>query len=76
MGRKGRCSRRPTIDFEETFASYFARARGYRCVFYGAVTIVHRWHSASPVGGWAEQQFPISQAIFRDACDRMGIPRD
>lgn len=62
--------------YEETYASYHARAHGYRAVYYGPTTIVHRWHRASPVGGWAEQQFKVSQGIFRRACDAHGMTHD
>jgi GT2 family glycosyltransferase len=62
--------------FEETFLSYHSICHGYKVVFVGSATILHRWHKASPVGGWAEQQFPISQAIFREACSHHGIPHD
>lgn len=62
--------------YEETWCSYHARAHGYRCVYFGQVTITHGWHKASPVGGWAEQQFAASQAMFRRACDLHGIDHD
>lgn len=62
--------------FEETFCSYHATAHGYRCVYYGFTTIIHRWHGASVVGGYAEQQFPVSQRLFREACDVHGIAHD
>lgn len=56
--------------------SYHARAHGYQATYYGPVTIVHRWHKASPVGGWAEAQFSRSRRIFRAACDAHGILHD
>lgn len=62
--------------YEETWFSYHAREHGYRVVYDGAVTMIHEWHQASPVGGWAEQQFKISRKMFRDACDAHGIERD
>lgn len=62
--------------FEETFCSYHAHAHGWQVMYFGPVKIVHRWHKASPVGGWAEQQFPVSQSIFRVACDVHEIEHD
>jgi GT2 family glycosyltransferase len=62
--------------FEETWCSYHAQTHGHRVVYYGYVTIVHKWHRASPVGGWAEQQMPISRSYFREACDHHGILHD
>jgi cellulose synthase/poly-beta-1,6-N-acetylglucosamine synthase-like glycosyltransferase len=62
--------------FEETYCSYHVQAHGAKVMYYGPVCIHHEWHQASPVGGWAERQFPISQKIFRQACDIHGIPHD
>lgn len=62
--------------YEETFCSYHAIAHGYSVVYYGPAYVIHRWHRASVVGGWAEQQMPISQRMFREACDLHGIPHD
>jgi GT2 family glycosyltransferase len=62
--------------FEETWCSYHARAHGWHVMYYGPVKIVHRWHKASPVGGWAEKQFPASQQLFRMACQHHGIAHD
>ena len=65
-----------THYYEETWCSYHARHHGYECVFYGAVTMTHHWHRASPHGGWADQQFGISQARFREACSAHSIECD
>lgn len=62
--------------FEETWCSYHARAHGWKVVYYGPVIVHHEWHQASPVGGWAERQFPLSQRLFRQACDKHGIAHD
>jgi GT2 family glycosyltransferase len=62
--------------YEETFASYHSRAHGHRVTYYGPVTIIHKWHRASAVGGWAEQQMPVSRVLFRQACAAHGIPCD
>jgi hypothetical protein len=54
--------------YEEMWCSYHARAHGYRCVYYGAVRMLHIWHAASPVGGRADQQMPVSLERYREAC--------
>jgi GT2 family glycosyltransferase len=59
--------------FEEMFCSLHARAHGYKCVYYGPVQMMHIWHAASPHGGWADQQFTVSQMMHREACARHGI---
>lgn len=62
--------------YEETWCSYHARAHGYKVFYDGRTSIGHSWHASSPVGGEADAYFPISQKIFRSACDAHGIPRD
>ena len=62
--------------YEETWLSYHAQAHGYRVIYYGGATLIHKWHRASPIGGWAERQMPISREMFREACDRHGIAHD
>lgn len=62
--------------YEETYCSLHAREHGHSVNYYGPVTIMHKWHRASPVGGWAEQQMPHSRRIFRAACDHHGIAHD
>jgi hypothetical protein len=62
--------------YEETWASYHCREHGYRVIYYGPITMVHKWHQASPVGGWAEQQMPASRELFRRACVHHGIACD
>jgi GT2 family glycosyltransferase len=62
--------------YEETWCSYFARHLGYNVVYDGSVSIGHSWHKSSPVGGEADSKFKESQAIFRKACDYIGIERD
>jgi GT2 family glycosyltransferase len=62
--------------FEETFASYHSREHGHKVMYYGPVTMIHKWHQASPVGGWAEQQMPASREYFRKACAHHGIACD
>lgn len=62
--------------YEETWCSYHAQAHGLEVVFFGEVEVTHHWHRASPVGGWAEDQMPASQALFRQMCDEHGIPHD
>jgi GT2 family glycosyltransferase len=62
--------------YEETWACYHAQAHGREVMYFGGVTMVHKWHRASPIGGYAEQQMPISRAMFHRACDRHDIPHD
>lgn len=63
--------------FEETWVSYHARHHGYTVLYDGSVKITHKWHRASPVGGATEtSMYPVSQAMFRAACDAHGIAHD
>jgi GT2 family glycosyltransferase len=59
--------------FDEMFCSLHARAHGFKCVYYGPVKMTHYWHAASPHGGWADQQFAVSQQMHRQACAAHGI---
>lgn len=59
--------------FEETWCSYHAHAHGFQVFYDGRVSIGHSWHASSPLHGEADKQFPISQAIFRHACQAHGI---
>jgi GT2 family glycosyltransferase len=65
-----------THYYEETFCSYHCRDHGHKVMYYGPVTMIHKWHQASPIGGWAEQQMPISREIFRKACAHHEIECD
>jgi GT2 family glycosyltransferase len=62
--------------YEETFCSYHSRAHGFKVMYYGMASMIHKWHTATPLGGWAEEQLPISQGIFREMCDLHGISHD
>jgi GT2 family glycosyltransferase len=66
--------------YEETWCSYFARHLGYNVVYDGSASIGHSWHASSPKPGegysHADSYFQTSQAIFRKACDYIGIERD
>jgi GT2 family glycosyltransferase len=66
--------------YEETWCSYFARHLGYNVVYDGSVSIGHSWHASSPKRGEGEsvvdQQWLVSQSMFRKACDYFGIHRD
>jgi GT2 family glycosyltransferase len=62
--------------YEETWATYHAQAHGMRVIYFGSTTLVHRWHQASPIGGWADQQMPVSRKMFQSACDEHGIAHD
>lgn len=61
--------------YEETWCSYHAQAHGHRCVYFGPVSIVHRWHKASPHGSYVDRHvMPKSKAMFRAACAAHEIP--
>lgn len=62
--------------YEETACSYHAHAHGWKVIYYGAATVVHKWHRASPVGGPADRHMPESRELFRRFCDAHNIPRD
>lgn len=62
--------------YEETWCSYHAQSHGYKVVYFGAVGMVHKWHRASTLGGYAERVMPQSKEYFRDACDVHGISHD
>lgn len=62
--------------YEETWCCYHAQAHGYRCIYWGPTTMVHRWHQASALGGWADQQMAVSREMFRSACSAHGIGCD
>lgn len=54
--------------YEETWCSYHARAHGLKAVFYGPVSMVHKWHRASPLGGPADQRMTEARTIYQRAC--------
>lgn len=60
----------------ETWCSYHAITHGWKCGYVGDVTIVHKWHAASPEGGLGEQAVPADRAFFRAACDYHNIVHD
>lgn len=63
--------------YEESWCSYHAREHGWKVAYDGQVSMIHKWHRASPVGGVAEKKyFPESRKLFRDACDQHGIKHD
>lgn len=62
--------------YEEMFVSLHARAHGYKVIYNGMAEIIHKWHQASPIGGWADRQMPISRDIFRRACDIHNIAHE
>jgi GT2 family glycosyltransferase len=75
MGRQGAFLPTPHY-YEETFLSYFARHKGYKVVYNGEAKMIHEWHKASPLGGTADRQMPVSRQMFRDTCDALGITHD
>lgn len=65
--------------YEETFCSYHARAHGYKVVYDGEDAMVHQWHCAVKINdkeSWAAEQYAISRAMFREACEAHGIEHD
>jgi len=62
--------------YEETWCSYHAQAHHYDVMYYGQAEMMHRWHTATPKGGWSDQQMPLSRIQFRQACDDHGIAHD
>lgn len=66
--------------FEETAALYHCTMHGpqsgWRVAYLGTACCIHRWHRASPVGGFADQLYPESQAYFREFCDAHALPHD
>ena len=62
--------------YEETIFCYHLRHHDWKAVYWGPLCVVHKWHKASEVGGWAEQQMDTSRSIFRNFCDRHGIGHD
>lgn len=63
--------------YEETFCSYHAREHGWKVVYDGKTSMVHKWHKASPVGGVAEKKhMPESRKMFRAACEAHGMIHD
>lgn len=67
----------PTAHYyEETFCSYHAATHGYKIVYFGPTQIIHQWHRASTIGGWADKQMPVSREYFRAACEHHSIPHD
>ena len=62
--------------YEETWYSYHCHAHGYKVVYNGETDIVHKWHTATPVGGIAESRMPESKKMFQIACDSHKIPHD
>lgn len=62
--------------YEETYLSYHAQIHGYKVVYNGEVSMVHKWHRASPVGSVEGGVLEESRRLFRSACDFHGIPHD
>lgn len=62
--------------YEETYCSYHAQAHGYKIVYFGPATMIHRWHRASPLGGSADKLMGESKKFFREACELHQIPHD
>lgn len=67
----------PRFYYEDTACAYHAAAHNWRVVYYGPVSMVHRWHkSISQLDDGGRGAFFESQAIFRAFCDAHGIDHD
>lgn len=65
------------LYFEETFASYHATAHGYKIVYDGEITMIHKWHGAmGPAGTDGTRTFIESKKRFVEACEAHAIPHD
>jgi cellulose synthase/poly-beta-1,6-N-acetylglucosamine synthase-like glycosyltransferase len=64
------------FGWDETYACYHAHAHGWRNVYFGEVTIVHRWHRAVTDHDDVSRRMKLSQEMFRQACDGHGLPHD
>jgi GT2 family glycosyltransferase len=62
--------------YEETWYSYHAQAHGYKIMYCGEAHMYHGWHKTTPVGEPERKHLKVSQQMFREACDRHGIPHD
>lgn len=62
--------------YEETWCSVHTRAHGWKIGYLGTATLIHKWHQASPVGGFADKLQAESQRRFRLACADHGIAHD
>lgn len=64
----------PTSHYYEDFwYSVHVKYHGYKVAYYGVAKMTHKWHQASPLGGWGDLQEPRSRKTFRAACDHHGI---
>lgn len=64
------------LYYEETFCSYHAREHGHKVVYYGAATMVHRWHKAPRPKGSEGLRIVMARQMFRRSCEAHGIIHD
>ena len=62
--------------YEETFCSDHAKSHGYKVVYFGESTFIHKWHQSSPIGGSADRKMTKSRDMYREACERLGIDHE
>lgn len=63
--------------FEETFCSQLAHHLDHEVWYDGTVeTAGHSWHASSDVGESSRKYFEISRNIYKETCDRLGIPHE
>jgi GT2 family glycosyltransferase len=63
------------LYYEETGCSYHLAAHGYKNVYYGKASCVHKWHGSIHKHG-DRGAFPISRDLFRSFCDAHEIEHD
>lgn len=66
------------LYYEETWCSYHARCHGYKVMYYGPVTMTHKYHQSVLQSGEHEamRKMKIAREMFREACDGHGIEHD
>lgn len=66
------------LFYEETHFCYHLRNHGYKAIYYGPVTMVHKWHRSVKKNGQTEatRKFKESKELFGKTCDLMGIAHD
>ncbi len=56
--------------YSETWFCYHARAHGHEVWYWGEPTMIHEWHTSSPVGyEGTDGQFKVDRELFRRMCD-------
>lgn len=65
------------LYFEDMFASLVARSQGWKVVYLGTTTIIHRWHKAIEAAGEEPtEKYVAAREMFRSVLDRLGIEHE